>query len=586
MLPTTTGNRDRSGTIKGGGPHMSKPRITLCLIARNEEQFLPGCLDSVKDVVDEIVVTDTGSTDGTPAIAARFGASLTHHPWRHDFADARNACLSRVTGDWVLVLDADERLAPGAGKALAQAIARGGFHCGRLPLYDALVPEVTPHELFSKPNLFKPPVYLHRLFRFDRLLKWENPIHERVIWLGDPNRVTRMVEAPIVHYGNVPEIRETLKKDQRNFQMLEKVVRERPRDLVMQVHFLCELFRKVKGDRARRLAERIWAELERNFSGPNPHHHPRFLNVATTHMWFLIEDRNYQAALDTGAKAGSWGFDHPNLTWLAATCLENLAYRAPDREARLEGLEKARLYYENCLAFRNRSFDSEVSPGITSYLVHLSLGRILLKLAQPVKSEAAFRLAFQDLPLQNPLPDAENLRATAILGIIESLLDQERFREAMRFIRKNRDLHHPDLEVLRAEAYERSGNFDACLDRLQKLLAWCSHPNCLTPSCELRLRELLTLVNLYKGVDQAGPGPLGVLAAVLAGAPWNDLREPAHLDASRLKRVIGFVGEHQGRDRFRRFYKPEAAVHLPVLCAKVRALLSQTPNRQTETGNP
>ena len=101
-------------------------RLTLCLIARNEEEMLPGCLASVRGVVDEVVVVDTGSTDRTRQVAAEAGALVLDRPWDDDFAAPRNLALSRATAGWVLALDADERLAPSAGQVVLGAIARGG----------------------------------------------------------------------------------------------------------------------------------------------------------------------------------------------------------------------------------------------------------------------------------------------------------------------------------------------------------------------------------------------------------------------------------------------------------------------------
>lgn len=84
--------------------------ISLCMIVRNEETMLPGCLDSVVGIARELVVVDTGSTDGTPEIARQRGANVFAYPWRDDFAAARNESLRHATGDWILVLDADERI--------------------------------------------------------------------------------------------------------------------------------------------------------------------------------------------------------------------------------------------------------------------------------------------------------------------------------------------------------------------------------------------------------------------------------------------------------------------------------------------
>jgi glycosyltransferase involved in cell wall biosynthesis len=82
------------------------------MIVKNEAATLPKCLSSVKNVVDEIVVLDTGSSDRTPEIATAYGAKVHHFKWNDNFSTARNEALKYVTGDWILVLDADETLTP------------------------------------------------------------------------------------------------------------------------------------------------------------------------------------------------------------------------------------------------------------------------------------------------------------------------------------------------------------------------------------------------------------------------------------------------------------------------------------------
>lgn len=80
------------------------------MIVKNEEKYLRDCFVSVKDVVDEIILVDTGSTDNTIKIAEEFGAKIFSFAWINDFSAARNFALGKSTGDWILYLDADERL--------------------------------------------------------------------------------------------------------------------------------------------------------------------------------------------------------------------------------------------------------------------------------------------------------------------------------------------------------------------------------------------------------------------------------------------------------------------------------------------
>src|SRR5688572_18495395 len=89
----------------------SKQTISLCMIVRNEERLIGQCLASVKGFVDEMVIVDTGSEDATADIAHQHGARVYEYPWTGDFSEARNHSIAQATGNWILVLDADEKLA-------------------------------------------------------------------------------------------------------------------------------------------------------------------------------------------------------------------------------------------------------------------------------------------------------------------------------------------------------------------------------------------------------------------------------------------------------------------------------------------
>lgn len=91
------------------------PTLSACLIVKNEEHNLERCLSSIVNVVDEIVVVDTGSTDRTMDIARSFGACLYEHPWEENFSKHRNQSISYATKDWVMIIDADEELVLGPG---------------------------------------------------------------------------------------------------------------------------------------------------------------------------------------------------------------------------------------------------------------------------------------------------------------------------------------------------------------------------------------------------------------------------------------------------------------------------------------
>ena len=137
------------------------------MIVKNEQAVLPQCLNSVKDIVDEMVVLDTGSTDRTPAIAREFGAKVYNFEWCHDFSVARNESLKYVQGDWILVLDADEMLVPEVAPMLKQAI-QSQTHLLINLVRQEVGAEQSPYSMVS------------RLFRRHPDIRFSRPYHELV----------------------------------------------------------------------------------------------------------------------------------------------------------------------------------------------------------------------------------------------------------------------------------------------------------------------------------------------------------------------------------------------------------------------
>lgn len=135
--------------------------LSLCIIVKNEEIALPQCLNSVKNVVEEIVLLDTGSSDRTVEIARRFDAKVYHFAWGNDFSAARNEALKYVSSEWVLVLDADEILVPEVIPDLQQAI-----NSDRFLVFNLLRQEVgaaqSPYSLVSRLFRRHPDIYFSR----------------------------------------------------------------------------------------------------------------------------------------------------------------------------------------------------------------------------------------------------------------------------------------------------------------------------------------------------------------------------------------------------------------------------------------
>jgi hypothetical protein len=120
------------------------PLFGAALIVKNEERVLQRCLDSIRPVVDEIVVVDTGSTDGSVAIAEAAGARVLHRPWDGSFSSARNFGLDHMHSEWILYIDADEYLTPVARRDVESWLGNPVPHVAFRPLL-RVRPGTTPY---------------------------------------------------------------------------------------------------------------------------------------------------------------------------------------------------------------------------------------------------------------------------------------------------------------------------------------------------------------------------------------------------------------------------------------------------------
>lgn len=178
------------------------------MIARNESKFLDACLESVEGVVDEIVVVDTGSQDDTAEIARNHGARVIDFEWIDDFAAARNCSLDHATGDWVLILDADEKLDAETKRFVREAAANPAADFCYLRLLN-----------MSKVGPAGPEIRSLRLLRRLDGLRYHGRIHEQPI-LQRVKQGTQC-EALIRHYGYDPEVFKDKDKKNRNTRLIE-----------------------------------------------------------------------------------------------------------------------------------------------------------------------------------------------------------------------------------------------------------------------------------------------------------------------------------------------------------------------------
>lgn len=189
--------------------------LSVCMIVKNEERMLPRCLQSIKNIADEIIVVDTGSTDRTMEIARSFGARVYEHPWQKDFSLHRNQSISYATGDWILQIDADEELDPGSEEVLRNAIANAPE---RLAGYAVSIRD------FDRQGQVRLVFHYPRLYRNRIGVYYQGIVHNQVVLPG-PSAISSIV---LNHYGYDLDRKTMLRKFKRSIALLRKLVREDP----------------------------------------------------------------------------------------------------------------------------------------------------------------------------------------------------------------------------------------------------------------------------------------------------------------------------------------------------------------------
>jgi len=195
--------------------------ISAAMIVKNESKNLGRCLKSIKGIVDEIVVVDTGSNDDTVVIAESFGAKIFHEPWENNFAKHRNTSLSHCTGDWILQIDADEEFFLEEGvtvEALKFALSQ-------------VQPEIngvamTLRDWSDAIQTYAGEVDIPRLFRAGQVT-FKRKIHNEPMYSGITGFFSKCW---LKHYGYNLSPEEQLEKAKRTIGLLKEAIAEDPED--------------------------------------------------------------------------------------------------------------------------------------------------------------------------------------------------------------------------------------------------------------------------------------------------------------------------------------------------------------------
>lgn len=212
-------------TFEQTEPPETWPSVSLCMIVKNEEKNLADCLRSVGDFASELIIVDTGSTDRTVEIAKSFGARVEYFEWIDDFAAARNESIKYATGEYIFILDGDERILPIDLIRLKWAVALG----------NADIIKCLTNNIGAASQAYLDRLPVTRIFRNDVGLYFENALHHNLSneVIVQKDLMTAYTDIVIQHYGYRPEHSET--KKLRNQEVAYKAWQRNPDDILSEL---------------------------------------------------------------------------------------------------------------------------------------------------------------------------------------------------------------------------------------------------------------------------------------------------------------------------------------------------------------
>lgn len=189
----------------------SNPLLSLCMIVKNEAQNLPHCLNDIQSVVDEIIVVDTGSSDNTVEIAKASGAQVYRYGWQNDFSAARNASIEHAAGDYILWLDADDRISPDTRNKLLDLKKGLSFN-----FFQAYALKVVCKNSLGESAHY----YQIRIFPNNEKIRFKGAVHEQVLTSIRNSRIQVIQKEIEIEHTGYDRPEDSVNKAERNLSIL------------------------------------------------------------------------------------------------------------------------------------------------------------------------------------------------------------------------------------------------------------------------------------------------------------------------------------------------------------------------------
>jgi len=201
----------------------AETQLSLCMIVKNEEKNLSSCLESVKDIVDEMIILDTGSDDNTVRIAEEYGAEVHHFKWCDDFSRARNESIKYAKGKWILWMDADERLNSNSKDELRSILETSHRPLG----VNVTIKNISRNQI-RYGNAY-------RMFSNYFGIQFRNIVHEQISYSLKEMKAEILDSNIIIdHFGYDADKFDQEEKRKRNLPLLHRMIEDSPKDFFPQ----------------------------------------------------------------------------------------------------------------------------------------------------------------------------------------------------------------------------------------------------------------------------------------------------------------------------------------------------------------
>ena len=196
-------------------------KVSACLITKNEAENILRCLESLREIADEVIVVDTGSKDNTKELALNHGAKVYHFQWDNNFSNARNFALDQINSDWVIFLDADEYFEVKTQNILIKALKR----IDKNKEFDAVLCKMINTDGFKGKIISENPTV--RIFRGNCGIRYQGAVHELPLKRGKSLSIISLKDIPLVIYHTGYSSASMLEKTKRNLKILENEVEKK-----------------------------------------------------------------------------------------------------------------------------------------------------------------------------------------------------------------------------------------------------------------------------------------------------------------------------------------------------------------------